>query len=88
MRVGGTVGQGMNLIYEELIKQSKPSPDFSRTDQYQVGITLHGTVQDPAFVRFVEKVSKESTVLFGTHDWMIFAHAARGEKIPKGRRAD
>ena len=52
-------GQGMNLIYEDLIKQSKPSPDFARTDQYQVGLTLHGTVQDPAFVRFVEKVGKE-----------------------------
>ena len=30
-------GQGMNLIYEELIKQSKPSPDFTRTDAYRVG---------------------------------------------------
>lgn len=80
-------GQGMNLIYEELIKQSKSSPDFSRTDQYQVGITLDGTVQDPAFVRFVEKVGKESTAFFGTHDWMIFAQAARGEKIPKGQES-
>lgn len=80
-------GQGMNLIYEELIKQSKPTPDFSRTDQYQVGLTLHGTVQDPAFVRFVEKVSKETTVLFGTHDWLIFALAARGEKIPKDQES-
>lgn len=42
-------GQGMNLIFEELIKQSKPTPDFSRTDKYQVSLTLHGTVQDPAF---------------------------------------
>jgi len=80
-------GQGMNLIYEELIKQSKPAPDFSRTDPYQVGITLDGTVQDPAFVRFVEKVGKESTAFFGTHDWMIFAQAARGEKIPKGQES-
>jgi ATP-dependent DNA helicase RecG len=76
-------GQGMNLIYEDLIKQSKPSPDFARTDQYQVGLTLHGTVQDPAFVRFVEKIGKETTFVFGTHDWMILACAARGEKIPR-----
>ena len=79
-------GQGMNLIYEELIKQSKPTPDFSRTDQYQVGITLHGTVQDPAFVRFVEKVSKESTAFFGTHDWMIFASIGRGDKVAEPLR--
>lgn len=77
-------GQGMNLIYEELIKQSKPAPDFSRTDQYQVGLTLHGTVQDPAFVRFVEKVSKETTAFFSTHDWLLMSAASRGEKLPKG----
>jgi len=41
-------------------------------------------VEDPAFVRFVEKVAKETTELFGTQDWIIFAHAAREEKIPKG----
>ncbi|MDA0921797.1 MAG: putative DNA binding domain-containing protein [Planctomycetota bacterium] len=77
-------GQGMNLIFEEQIKQSKPAPDFARTDQYQVGLTLHGTVQDPAFVRFVEKVSKETTAFFNTHDWLLMSAAARGEKLPKG----
>lgn len=76
-------GQGMNLIYEELIKQSKPIPYFARTDQYQVGLTLYGTVEDPDFVRFVEKVSRESTASFSTHDWMLLAAAARGEKFPK-----
>lgn len=76
-------GQGMNLIYEDLIKQSKPAPEFSRTDQYQVGLTLHGTVQDPAFVRFVEKVSNETTAYFHTHDWLLMSAASRGEKLPK-----
>jgi ATP-dependent DNA helicase RecG len=80
-------GQGMNLIYEEMIKQSKPTPDFSRTDQYQVGLTLHGTVQDPAFVQFVEKVGRETSISFGTRDLTILAHVARGEKIPKGHEA-
>jgi ATP-dependent DNA helicase RecG len=75
----------MNLIYEELIKQSKPEPDFSRSDEYQVSLTLHGTVQDAAFVRFVEKVSQETGTIFGTHEWLILAHAARGQKMPKGQ---
>ena len=77
-------GQGMNLIYEELIKQSKPVPDFSRTDPYQVGLTLHGTVEDPAFIRFVEKVSKETATFFNTHDWLVMSAASRGEKLPRG----
>jgi ATP-dependent DNA helicase RecG len=76
-------GQGMNLIFEESIRQSKPVPDFARTDQYQVGLTLHGTVQDPAFVRFVEKVGKETTATFSTHDWLVLAAVARDEKVLK-----
>jgi len=77
----------MNLIYEELIKQSKPIPEWTRTDQYQVGLTMNGTVEDPAFVRFVEKVSNETSVIFNTHDWMLLAAASRGEKLPKGSEA-
>lgn len=76
-------GQGMNLIFEELIRQSKPVPDFARTDRYHVGLTLHGTVEDPAFVRFVEKVGKEKTATFDTHEWLVLAAIARGEKIGK-----
>lgn len=72
-----------SIIYEELIKQSKPAPEFARTDAYQVGLTLHGTVEDPAFVRFVEKISEESTAYFTTHDWLLMAAASRGEKLPK-----
>lgn len=76
-------GQGMNLIYEEQIKQSKPIPDFSRTDDHQVGLTLHGAVQDPAVIRFVEKVSRETSAVFSTHGWLLMAAAARGERFPK-----
>lgn len=78
-------GQGMNLIYEDLIKQSKPAPEFSRTDQYQVGLTLHGTVQDPAFIRFVEKVSNETTASFHTHDWLLMSAASEARNCPKRR---
>jgi ATP-dependent DNA helicase RecG len=73
----------MNLIFEESIRQSKPVPDFSRTDQYQVGLTLFGTVENPAFVRFVEKVGRETIATFSTHDWLVLATIARDDKVPK-----
>ncbi|MEX1027779.1 MAG: hypothetical protein WD049_07205 [Candidatus Paceibacterota bacterium] len=41
-------------------------------------------MEDPAFVRFVEKVSKDTTIIFHTHDWMLLAMAARGDRFPKG----
>ena len=64
-------GQGMNLMFEQSISQGKLPPDFSGTDAYQVRITLHGLVQDPRFVQFLEKVGQEITVSFDTHDLVL-----------------
>src|SRR5207248_1360370 len=72
----------MNLIFEESIRESKPTPDFARTDQYQVGLTLFGTVQDPNFIRFLEQVGQEKTATFGTRDWLVLQKVSRGEKVP------
>ncbi len=74
-------GQGMNLFYEEAIKQSKPIPDFSQTDQYQVAITLHGTVQDPNFIRFLEKVGNDRVAAFSTQDFLILDLIHREQKL-------
>lgn len=76
-------GQGMNLIFEELIKHGKPIPDFTLTDKHQVGIILHGTVENSNFVRFLEKVGKEQTESFSTTDWLLLGRIANEQKIPE-----
>ncbi|MBM4094890.1 MAG: transcriptional regulator, partial [Planctomycetes bacterium] len=79
-------GQGMNLIFEESICNGKPVPDFPRTDKYQVGLTFHGNLQNPQFVRFVEEVSKQRMAVFSTRDWWLMSLVALGEKVPKQLR--
>ena len=63
-------GQGMNLMFESAIKESKPLPDFDGSDAHDVRLTLFGTVQDPAFLRFLEKVGDEKLRSFSTHDFL------------------
>lgn len=75
-------GQGMNLIYEEAIKHSKAIPDFAHTDQFQVALTLHGTVQDANFIRFLEKVGNERVAAFSTQDFLALDLIHREQKIP------
>jgi ATP-dependent DNA helicase RecG len=79
-------GQGMNLMFEEAIKQSKPIPDFTGTDPYQVALTLHGTVQDPNFIRFLEQVGQEQVARFSTQDFLILDLVHRDQKIPEQYR--
>jgi ATP-dependent DNA helicase RecG len=80
-------GQGMNLIFEQAIRESKPLPEFTNTDRYQVSLTLHGAIQDPNFIRFLEKVGNERLANFSTADWMILGFVARGETVPPQYKA-
>ncbi len=76
-------GQGMNLMFEQSIQESKPVPDFSGTDQYQVVLTLHGEVRDPRFLQFLEKVGREKLELFNTADFLILDAVHREQPIPE-----
>lgn len=76
-------GQGMNKIYEACIKESKPKPDFSHTDDYHVWLTLHGEVQHPEFLRFLEKLGRERLESFTTQDLLVVDHIFRDEPVPE-----
>ena len=75
-------GQGMNLMYELCIQDSKPIPDFTGTDQYQVVLNLNGEVQDPHFLHFLEKVGRETLALFSTSDFLLLDYIHRESRVP------
>ena len=74
-------GQGMNLMFEQAIKQGQNKPDFTGTDQYLVVITLQGQVQDLSFVRFLERIGQETIAVFNTHDFLVMDLVHHDEKI-------
>lgn len=75
-------GQGMNRIFEECIRESKPQPDFRESDAYQVALTLHGEIQDPQFLRFLEQVGQERLAAFVTQDFLLLDLVHREQPIP------
>jgi ATP-dependent DNA helicase RecG len=74
-------GQGMNRIFEACIRESKPKPDFTHTDAYHVWLTLHGEVQHPDFIRFLEKLGKEQLESFTTQDLLVIDHVFKDETV-------
>ena len=74
-------GQGMNRIYEVCIRESKPKPDFTHTDVYHVWLTLHGEVQHPAFLRFLEKLGRARLESFTTEDLLVIDQVFRDESV-------
>jgi ATP-dependent DNA helicase RecG len=76
-------GQGADRMFEESIREGKPRPDFTGTDDYQVSLTLRGDVQDVAFLRFLERVGQETLASFSTNDLVVLDLVHRGEEVPK-----
>ena len=75
-------GQGFDLIFRECIRQSKPLPDFSHTDAHSVWLTLHGDIQDPEFLRFLEEIGQERMAMFSTDDFLLVDLVHREQTIP------
>lgn len=74
-------GQGLNLMVENAIRQSKPLPDFTGSAAHEVRLTLAGTVQDPAFIRFLERVGEERLRTLSTHDYMALDALRRHQAL-------
>jgi len=75
-------GQGADRIFEESIKESKSLPDFSHTDEHEVVLSLDGEVQDENFLRFLEKIGKETFTSFTTEDFLVLDRVHRELPIP------
>lgn len=80
-------GQGIDRMFETAIREGKPLPDFSRSDAYRVVVSLEGTIQDPAFLRFLERVADEGTYSFATADLFVLDHVRRGKAVPQELQA-
>lgn len=75
-------GQGLNLMFESSIRQSKPLPNFSGSSEHEVRLILEGTVQDPAFIRFLEQVGETRMQGFSTHDFLVLDYLRRRQELP------
>ena len=79
-------GQGMNLMVERAIRQSKALPSFAGTAAHEVRLTLEGTVRDPSFVRYLERLGEERLATFSTHDFLTLAAIATDASLTDALR--
>jgi ATP-dependent DNA helicase RecG len=75
-------GQGMNLMFERCIRQSKPLPDLTGTTDREVRLVLNGNITDPAFLRFMERLGEETLAGFNTRDMLLLDLLHRTDSIP------
>jgi ATP-dependent DNA helicase RecG len=79
-------GQGANRMFEESLREGKRKPDFGGTDAHQVRLTLSGEVQNPQFLRFLEKVDAERQIAFSLDDLLVLDALQREEQVSVDER--
>ena len=79
-------GQGMNLMFENAIRQGKSLPSFAGTSNHEVRITLEGLVKSPAFVRFLERLGEEKLRSFSTYDFLALDALHREQPLTEPLR--
>lgn len=75
-------GQGIDLMFYTAAKQAKLPPSFAGTDPYQVVVTISGEVQDPGFIRFLEKIGQDKSESFSDNDFRTLDLIRREEPLP------
>lgn len=80
-------GQGMNLMFESAIRQSKPLPSFAGSAAHEVRLTLAGTVQDPTFIRFFARLGEERVGDFSTYDFLALDALRREQRLTETMRS-
>lgn len=74
-------GQGVDLMYRDAIRQSKQRPNFARSDQYTVSVSLSGRVRNAVFVRFLNQFEPDDLDRLGTDEWLVLDSLSREEPI-------
>lgn len=72
--------QGVDKMFLKMLSESKPAPDFSRTDDFQVELDLFGKVQDISFAIFVkeEQAHRDENNKLGVFDLINLDMVRRG----------
>ena len=76
-------GQGMNLIFEEAIKEAKALPDFTGTDDSVVRLRLGALITNPEIIRLFKEIGDETLSSFSTEDFRLVRCVMDGKQMPK-----
>ncbi|MEZ4789977.1 MAG: ATP-binding protein [Planctomycetaceae bacterium] len=77
-------GQGADKMFRKQIEQGKPRPDYSASDAHRVVLKLRATIQDKAFIHFLDRVGLEAQQTWTLHDLMVLDDVRSGSAKPDG----
>ena len=74
-------GQGINLIYEQAVREAKPLPHFVGSDDYRVKLTLECKIIHPKMLALVKQIDEKKLDVMSTNDYLLLGAIYRGEDM-------
>ncbi len=72
----------------EAVRDSKPLPDYSRSDEHEVFLRLDGEMQDANFVKYLAGRDEEQATPFSSHHYLVLDLVRRNQAIPSDYRPE
>ena len=74
-------GQGVDLMCANCVKEGKPLPDYSASDDYQVNLRLYGEIPDDAFYLFTHDILRDNELSsqLNAFDWITLHYVWKGK---------
>lgn len=74
-------GQGVDLMCANCVKEGKPLPDYSTSDDYQVNLRLYGVIPDETFYLFTHEIMRNAEMYdqLNAFDWITLHHVLNGK---------
>ena len=74
-------GQGVDIMFTNCIKEGKPLPDYSNSDDYQVNLRFYGDIPDDSFYLFAHDICHEQELesKLNTFDWLTLHYIWKGD---------
>ena len=79
-------GQGVDKIFRQTISEGKGLPDYTESDSNQVKLIIDSTIKDKEFVKYLEQVSKETSVALSVNDLITLEKIKNNEKTSTGSK--
>lgn len=74
-------GQGIDKIYAYTLAEGKGMPDYTRSDYFQVMLSLSAKIEDPAFHSMIRPFYKNGELTLGVDDVLTLYHIKTNSKI-------
>ena len=74
-------GQGMNLIYEQAVREAKPLPHFTGSDEYRVKLTLECKVIHTRMLALMKQIGEDKLNVMSTDDYLLLGAIFREEDL-------